>query len=129
MIVAFFFSSRRRHTRCSRDWSSDVCSSDLHLEMSGTLINVNQDKMIHTYRSGFIQPPSLSNARDGYELSGSGYYVKDETRTLRGKWTTTFGNNLSNELIVGRTTISDNRPPVSDHPLILVGGKIGRAHV
>src|SRR2546422_20417 len=27
----FFFSSRRRHTRCSRDWSSDVCSSDLHL--------------------------------------------------------------------------------------------------
>src|SRR2546429_3317542 len=27
----FFFSSRRRHTRCSRDWSSDVCSSDLLL--------------------------------------------------------------------------------------------------
>src|SRR2546429_590625 len=26
--VPFFFSSRRRHTRCSRDWSSDVCSSD-----------------------------------------------------------------------------------------------------
>src|SRR2546429_1231032 len=27
--VVFFFSSKRRHTRCSRDWSSDVCSSDL----------------------------------------------------------------------------------------------------
>src|SRR5690606_39652759 len=27
----FFFSSRRRHTRFSRDWSSDVCSSDLEL--------------------------------------------------------------------------------------------------
>src|SRR2546429_4833074 len=27
--IFFFFSSRRRHTRCSRDWSSDVCSSDL----------------------------------------------------------------------------------------------------
>src|SRR6266550_6772991 len=27
--ICFFFSSRRRHTRCSRDWSSDVCSSDL----------------------------------------------------------------------------------------------------
>src|SRR5687768_11825339 len=27
--LRFFFSSRRRHTRCSRDWSSDVCSSDL----------------------------------------------------------------------------------------------------
>src|SRR3712207_4765576 len=29
IIVFFFFSSRRRHTRYWRDWSSDVCSSDL----------------------------------------------------------------------------------------------------
>src|SRR2546422_10857288 len=29
ILSLFFFSSRRRHTRCSRDWSSDVCSSDL----------------------------------------------------------------------------------------------------
>src|SRR5690606_39330877 len=28
-VSFFFFSSRRRHTRFSRDWSSDVCSSDL----------------------------------------------------------------------------------------------------
>src|SRR5206468_8590946 len=28
----FFFSSRRRHTRSDRDWSSDVCSSDLALD-------------------------------------------------------------------------------------------------
>src|SRR5438128_12237362 len=30
--MRFFFSSRRRHTRCYRDWSSDVCSSDLRLQ-------------------------------------------------------------------------------------------------
>src|SRR5215217_8396754 len=29
MFIFFFFSSRRRHTRYWRDWSSDVCSSDL----------------------------------------------------------------------------------------------------
>src|SRR5690606_40076290 len=29
----FFFSSRRRHTRFSRDWSSDVCSSDLIIHL------------------------------------------------------------------------------------------------
>src|SRR5215813_13786988 len=29
MFNFFFFSRRRRHTRCGRDWSSDVCSSDL----------------------------------------------------------------------------------------------------
>src|SRR5438105_14526169 len=28
-FFSFFFSSRRRHTRSTRDWSSDVCSSDL----------------------------------------------------------------------------------------------------
>src|SRR5690554_453629 len=40
-FIFFFFSSRRRHTRCGRDWSSDVCSSDLqqapwrHMETPG----------------------------------------------------------------------------------------------
>src|SRR2546429_2651761 len=34
----FFFSSRRRHTRCSRDWSSDVCSSDLYSEGSDGIL-------------------------------------------------------------------------------------------
>src|SRR5207247_4297347 len=29
VLFFFFFSSRRRHTRSTRDWSSDVCSSDL----------------------------------------------------------------------------------------------------
>src|SRR2546421_1500139 len=29
ILCFFFFSSRRRHTRSDRDWSSDVCSSDL----------------------------------------------------------------------------------------------------
>src|SRR3712207_8200663 len=31
----FFFSSRRRHTRYWRDWSSDVCSSDLPVDLEG----------------------------------------------------------------------------------------------
>src|SRR5690606_15827903 len=34
--LGFFFSSRRRHTRFSRDWSSDVCSSDLGHPQSST---------------------------------------------------------------------------------------------
>src|SRR5690606_39778257 len=32
-LFLFFFSSRRRHTRFSRDWSSDVCSSDLYSQV------------------------------------------------------------------------------------------------
>src|SRR5699024_11939845 len=39
--VWFFFSSRRRHTRSKRDWSSDVCSSDLataYAEAGATIV-------------------------------------------------------------------------------------------
>src|SRR3989440_7550890 len=36
--LVFFFSSRRRHTRSDRDWSSDVCSSDLASEHGGELV-------------------------------------------------------------------------------------------
>src|SRR5699024_11544307 len=39
----FFFSSRRRHTRSKRDWSSDVCSSDLKDKLCRTIKN----KIIH----------------------------------------------------------------------------------
>src|SRR6266700_6920898 len=48
----FFFSSRRRHTRFSRDWSSDVCSSDLARQQSdperpiGLLSGGNQQKAL-----------------------------------------------------------------------------------
>src|SRR5690625_7697783 len=46
MISLFFCSSRRRHTRWPRDWSSDVCSSDLGSSMSveptrRTLVAIN----------------------------------------------------------------------------------------
>src|SRR5207253_4416392 len=34
-MLGFFLSSRRRHTRWPRDWSSDVCSSDLTVSSSG----------------------------------------------------------------------------------------------
>src|SRR5215217_889024 len=39
MIFFFFFSSRRRHTRYWRDWSSDVCSSDLQSQPEAQLLD------------------------------------------------------------------------------------------
>src|SRR5207245_3534955 len=38
VAVRVVYSSRRRHTRCYRDWSSDVCSSDLANLSGGTLV-------------------------------------------------------------------------------------------
>src|SRR3712207_8907835 len=51
MYIFFFFSSRRRHTRYWRDWSSDVCSSDLisHLGESEQKerIELERERMSH----------------------------------------------------------------------------------
>src|SRR2546429_3623661 len=46
-MLCFFFSSRRRHTRCSRDWSSDVCSSDLEFRLDARWLR------LHNLSSGF----------------------------------------------------------------------------
>src|SRR5690606_39817938 len=43
-LCFLFFSSRRRHTRFSRDWSSDVCSSDLLRQI--VLLNQGLDQLV-----------------------------------------------------------------------------------
>src|SRR3712207_4105980 len=49
--MSFFFSSRRRHTRYWRDWSSDVCSSDL-VEAGLGLVE-DQDRGVAQHRPGY----------------------------------------------------------------------------
>src|SRR3712207_8744060 len=46
MVISFFFSSRRRHTRYWRDWSSDVCSSDLRGQLSGMTLNTTRSDVV-----------------------------------------------------------------------------------
>src|SRR5690554_7678691 len=66
----FFFSSRRRHTRCGRDWSSDVCSSDL---LNGVLI----DRFQPEERTGY---PTLCKGR--FEVAGEVYHPLEEPTSL-----------------------------------------------
>src|SRR5699024_12179056 len=49
----FFFSSRRRHTRSKRDWSSDVCSSDLLWRRLEQGRQFSKDSEVSRSRSGF----------------------------------------------------------------------------
>src|SRR5207253_5729087 len=60
----FFFSSRRRHTRWPRDWSSDVCSSDLDYSLyenrnnspsHAVGVDLTRGKYIHSLRFGFLR--------------------------------------------------------------------------
>src|SRR5205814_3749438 len=50
VVPFFFFSSRRRHTRCLSDWSSDVCSSDL---VQDTLVRALRSE--HLFHGGDIR--------------------------------------------------------------------------
>src|SRR5690606_40164351 len=54
----FFFSSRRRHTSFSRDWSSDVCSSDLGLFQKSEAADVKDavDAASEAYKSWRLLP-------------------------------------------------------------------------
>src|SRR5205814_6229164 len=56
----FFFSSRRRHTRCLSDWSSDVCSSDLGRINLGSTESEPQC-------GGFVAPASWTAATESSE--------------------------------------------------------------
>src|SRR6266536_1540012 len=49
--TSFFFSSRRRHTRSTRDWSSDVCSSDLGGGTVAFALVLNESALEAFYRA------------------------------------------------------------------------------
>src|SRR5690606_39446413 len=71
-----FFSSRRRHTRFSRDWSSDVCSSDLgNLEDFGLeakrLADSFEVASIAAKRLGVPHSSQAINAMKFYALVGA----------------------------------------------------------
>src|SRR2546428_10804359 len=52
----FFFSSRRRHTRSDRDWSSDVCSSDLSIVLPATALGAfSMARIARMARSGMLE--------------------------------------------------------------------------
>src|SRR5687768_18581806 len=57
----FFFSSRRRHTRCSRDWSSDVCSSDLFCLYPGAKRGPNRPQTLAGTGTGQSGRPAVAS--------------------------------------------------------------------
>src|SRR2546422_4919301 len=62
IFLFFFFSSRRRHTRCSRDWSSDVCSSDLACGSPGG--EGPRRVPLRGFHLGGLRPPSGDQGAD-----------------------------------------------------------------
>src|SRR5256712_9424086 len=78
----FFFSSRRRHTRSDRDWSSDVCSSDLPPAV--VVARADHQEVV---RGGERQHLAASGIGEGERLGGA---VRSEERRVgkecRSRW-------------------------------------------
>src|SRR5690606_40988273 len=104
-LAFFFFSSRRRHTRFSRDWSSDVCSSDLDLNHARAVLDgqIGQDiltkfpdrqlialawgeqgfRHITNNRQPIEKRSEERRVGKSVDNGGGGRYKKDETRMSR----------------------------------------------
>src|SRR5699024_11979899 len=105
----FFFSSRRRHTRSKRDWSSDVCSSDLmqaegvsqfkdgkpYITENETLVTI-VEKLVEMAKDGtLLMPNSWSDYTDkaiqGDQVAGvmnGNWSIQNSGKVegKRGKW-------------------------------------------
>src|SRR5216683_4335166 len=95
LTATFFFSSRRRHTRSDRDWSSDVCSSDLMMrELTDKPFGVNiaqafvRDpgivKFVIDHKVRFVTTSAGDPGRYCAELKAAGLTVFHVIPTLKG---------------------------------------------
>src|SRR5690348_17628987 len=64
-FVVFFFSSRRRHTRWTGDWSSDVCSSDLLMVRTREHLGVTGVVVTHDMRSAYTVGDRIAMLYEG----------------------------------------------------------------
>src|SRR5256885_3025500 len=134
-ISSFFFSSRRRHTRLQGDWSSDVCSSDLHAQSLSavgdttlaSLAGRTRRPRLHVLRllwmhdplglllGYYVQPHEIRRAGG---LTGASYHAED----LSGLQLTTTDQRLlryGNHLLGRAGLLAAHRmdSPVEIHPL------------
>src|SRR5690606_40390044 len=89
----FFFSCRRRHTRFSRDWSSDVCSSDLPRATSPAASDRTWVLLVA------LPPPSTCTVRSGDWPCGEWLLA---AVTWPGSWFGSGGHERSEERRVGK---------------------------
>src|SRR5688572_32869480 len=81
LMVIFFFSSRRRHTRFDCDWSSDVCSSDLYaMGLIDQLLVQGADSRLY---QSLVQKRGLTGSVSGgaNPLLGNMFDIKGPTRS------------------------------------------------
>src|SRR3712207_2704756 len=81
----FFFSSRRRHTRYWRDWSSDVCSSDLtDVLLEAVKIDAGDEGSVHDMGGNILPMLTEGGCTQVYDFADN--TVPGETERDHGYW-------------------------------------------
>src|SRR3989440_5832367 len=75
----FFFSSRRRHTRSDRDWSSDVCSSDLNMGAWRAIRHRLEEALPQGVTLRYAGRPWRASPSEGYPTA----HLREQDRILR----------------------------------------------
>src|SRR5207249_10982530 len=107
-LLFFFFSSRRRHTRSKRDWSSDVCSSDLgggRTNFSRIVTNSSAALgwMPTVWSNIFFEAPHLTAIARPWTISGASApsIWRSEERRVGKEWRSGWGRERRKEEVIG----------------------------
>src|SRR5207247_7743302 len=104
VCLFFFFSSRRRHTRSTRDWSSDVCSSDLvRLQFYRAETADCSERLVFEQFAIDVPLPAFETTTVEFTPSEAGEY------RFR------CGMNMLKGLLVVEPATADRRPSASPH--------------
>src|SRR5699024_11672127 len=102
----FFFSSRRRHTRSKRDWSSDVCSSDLDsIEAALTIRDGYNFKGFWQY---YFDDDKWTNPDENDPLNVEQGTYDEENKTWSCIWNSGYGYWSGETRLVARLTADVN---------------------
>src|SRR5207302_8243160 len=107
LLCFFFFSSRRRHTRFSRDWSSDVCSSDLPARCAP----MTHSELAIKHRSQLLPPAGeivLFRVRAHFDGDAERFEGGDR---IGATWKATDGSRVTAELVKTIYATDDDAAP------------------
>ncbi|WP_041495283.1 TonB-dependent receptor [Nonlabens marinus] len=93
------------------DGTQSLISDTFTARLDYNLDDKNTFTLKHNYVSGESNSPSLSNANN-INFANAGVLFLSETNSSTFEWRTTNGSNLSNNLVIGYTTVNDDRDPI-----------------
>ncbi len=109
------------------DGTQSLISDTFTARIDYNLDDRNTFTLKHNYVSGESNSPSLSNANN-INFANAGILFTSETNSTTFEWRTSNGSNLSNNLVIGYTTVNDDRDPIGgDFPRVQINdGANGR---